>query len=644
MFFLGRKRERVSTRCDNLSQMAAKWKGERAWLGTGLASLSYWILWHICMKSRKLKPIHRQICDPAEVALKTFFLGPQAENGRWLSSVIHEILSKWFLWRKSVYPEDGHAISKFDQNIPEFLERQKAFEAYVRKLCRLFENEMPKFSPRYMGHMFSEISTPALLGHFVTLLHNPNNISMDASRVGVHIEDEAIGALLKMIGYDIKSARGHFTSGGTIANYEALIRARIRMERWLATTAQRKLQGSNSLSLFEAAHVGWNSLLKSPNEAAETAELEALWADPYGLAKYCEKAFQTEYKGPVVLVSDSKHYSWEKGVTFLGLGKQALWGVELDRFGRMSVSDLEKKFEKAAREQRPILLVSSVAGSTERGTIDDVHLIANMISKWSQKGIHLWHHVDAAYGGFLRTIPRSHGVLSEQSRDALHFLNQSQSITLDPHKLGYVPYSSGAFLCKDQREYSLTSMGAPYIAFHNETDRGPLTLEGSRSAGGAAATWMTAKCIGFNAEGYGRILERTVSAASRLETLLKDADESIRVLPYRDANVVCFCIAKEGEKISKSNAHTLEIYNSFSPQRNSRFMASKTILGWDVYHRFLESFVSSWNAEPDADGLMVLRLCLMNPFYDSHEMNSDLLKEFVETLLKALKKPNLLDP
>ena len=92
----------------------------------------------------------------------------------------------------------------------------------------LLEAETPKYTPRYMGHMVSELSLPAIFGHFATLLHNPNITSREAAKVGSVLEAEAVAMLATMVGYG-KSARGHFTCGGTIANFEAIWRARFRL-------------------------------------------------------------------------------------------------------------------------------------------------------------------------------------------------------------------------------------------------------------------------------------------------------------------------------------------------------------------------------------------------------------------------------
>src|SRR5262249_8177505 len=150
------------------------------------------------------------------------FLGPRSENAEWVARQFELVLGAWFKWRRSLYPADGCAISPADQSDAEFARRQAVVEGLLRDLAVRFENEMPKHSPRYVGHMFSEISLPALLGHLVALVHNPNNISGESSRVGVKIEDEAVAALLAMVGFQPSRGAGHFTSGGTIANFEAL--------------------------------------------------------------------------------------------------------------------------------------------------------------------------------------------------------------------------------------------------------------------------------------------------------------------------------------------------------------------------------------------------------------------------------------
>jgi hypothetical protein len=201
-------------------------------------------------------------CHPDEVALKSFFLGPQAENSDWLSAQMSEILERWFHWRRGLFPGDGNAISVRDRNLREFHAKRAELSKCLGHLMAAFEAEVPKFSPRYIGHMFSEIALPALFGHIIALLHNPNNISGESAPVGVKIEDEAIRALLTMLRMPPSQGMGHFTSGGTVANFEALVRARARTALWLAKTSASP--GVPKCGLFEAAHLGWDEFERGP--------------------------------------------------------------------------------------------------------------------------------------------------------------------------------------------------------------------------------------------------------------------------------------------------------------------------------------------------------------------------------------------
>src|SRR5690606_40969433 len=57
-------------------------------------------------------------------------------------------------------------------------------------------------------------------------LYNPNIVAIEASPVTTRLELEVAADLARMIGYDPKTSWGHLTSGGTVANFEAIWIAR----------------------------------------------------------------------------------------------------------------------------------------------------------------------------------------------------------------------------------------------------------------------------------------------------------------------------------------------------------------------------------------------------------------------------------
>jgi hypothetical protein len=66
---------------------------------------------------------------------------------------------------------------------------------------------------------------PAIAAYFAAMLHNPNNVSLEASPITTQYEFEVARQLAELMGY-AQPSWGHLTSGGTVANFEALWVAR----------------------------------------------------------------------------------------------------------------------------------------------------------------------------------------------------------------------------------------------------------------------------------------------------------------------------------------------------------------------------------------------------------------------------------
>ena len=645
-------------------------------------------------------------CSPEEIALKSYFLGPKAENAPWVEDIVTHIFQQWFDWRRSLYKSDGHAISDADQQTNLFRQHIREFQSEIDELLLRFNSEVPSFSPRYVGHMITEVSLPALMGHILTLLYNPNNISGEVSRVGLEIEQNAIGSLISMVGFDSRQSTGHFTSGGTIANIESALRSRARVYRWIAAGAVGRKLGCYKGSIFEAAHMGWDvydelidairevirvenfefgmspkqtkstpSSLRQKSKNTDSSthqkitdsrsvlldekdyrseqeidrilesylkEYHLLSGNPFDVAYCIAHVFSEAWRGPIMLVPGNKHYSWNKASEILGLGEEAFWQVETDEQGKMDPAVLLSMLEEAQVAGRPVMMVVSVAGTTELGEVDPIDEIQEIIDTYEQKhGIHIWHHVDAAYGGFFCTLKhdKTDKILEAPVRRALRAIGYVNSVTIDPHKLGFVPYASGAFLCSYRREYQHTTVHAPYIDFRPGSDVGVSTLEGSRSAAGAVSTWLTSRVIGFDRPGYGRILERTVLAARKLAFGLMESHPWIRVNQAGDTNIVTFCVAKDGEKISETNRRALEIFNRYASGKKTsdeQYFISKTTISLDSYRRLLEPYTATWQAAWDTEELVLLRLVLLNPFLDTKESNINYLDGFIHDLVGVI--------
>lgn len=578
-------------------------------------------------------------CDSKELALKCFFLGPQSENASIFQVLVSDILNDWFHWRKSLFSKDGKSITTNDQSDIEFLKKQTRLKESLSEALELFSKEVPYHSPRYMAHMFSETSIPALLGHLVTIIHNPNNITGETSKAGAIIETQAISALCEMIGYEPKVSTGHFTSGGTVANFEALLRARNRYFNNLAIAAIATELGVEQFSLQEVTSINYEKyekiLMKLKDKQYNFNSYHLLFGNYFQVITKLQSIYNTNLNQPVVIAPGHRHYSWKKGINLLGLSNESLWEIELDQNGHAKIDHLEFLLNQSINDNRQVIMVVAVAGTTEMGAIDPISKIQKTISQFENKNNqNIWFHVDAAYGGYFKTVNYidCHNRGSEIQND-LNSIKFANSVTVDAHKLGYVPYSSGSLLVRDLKDYTIGRMDAPYLRFSNSNDRGGFTLEGSRSAAGAVATWLSAKSIGMNEEGYGLILSRTIQMAQKLAKNLYLASSSIHVLESTDSNIVCFSIAENKDTLSIANIKTLKVIERFSIYHpDPDYFVSRTTVKDTVYKDLIHHHVNKWNGTVDTNEMVLVRMTIMNPFVETKSSNTDYIEDFTEKL------------
>jgi tyrosine decarboxylase/aspartate 1-decarboxylase len=78
----------------------------------------------------------------------------------------------------------------------------------------------PYFHPQYAGQMLKPPHAVARLAYALAMWINPNNHALDGGRASSAMEKEAVAGIARMFGWE--THLGHLTSGGTMANLEAL--------------------------------------------------------------------------------------------------------------------------------------------------------------------------------------------------------------------------------------------------------------------------------------------------------------------------------------------------------------------------------------------------------------------------------------
>ncbi len=191
----------------------------------------------------------------------------------------------------------------------------------------------------------------------------------------------------------------------------------------------------------------------------------------------------------VAYTSVEAHNCIARGMELAGLGSGKLRTIDIDPSGRMDVAKLEKAIAEDRANGCTPFLIAATAGTVNTGAIDPLERIAQVASREG-----LWFHVDGAIGAL--------AAFSPHLRPLLKGIEKSDSVALDFHKWGHVPYDAGFLLVRDEAAHKQAfAMPAAYLQRSErglaagETwpcDLGPDLSRGFR----ALKTWMTIETLG----------------------------------------------------------------------------------------------------------------------------------------------------
>jgi glutamate/tyrosine decarboxylase-like PLP-dependent enzyme len=408
------------------------------------------------------------------------FLEQHERLGRAVAAIINEHAASLDSRRVASEATPADLEKIFDEPFPEEgMGSEEILQRYVRDVLA---HAMQVPSPRYFGQFNP---TPLPIGVWADALTSSLNQNAGAWRNGptsALIEARVLRWLCELVGYGSRSF-GVLASGGTEANLIALKCAR--------------------------------------DHAHQQAVNDGLRSAPGDL---------------VVYASEQVHFSVERSLDILGLGRKSLRKIETDETFHIRPDLLRQAIDSDRAAGRVPCCVIGIAGTTSTGVIDpleELHHIAR------EEGC--WYHVDGAYGGTL--------AFSEQHRVKLKGIELADSITFDPHKWMFVPFACGAVLVREggrilRDAFDITP------EYLNE-DRGGADVEFDFFRYGQMGTrrfnslklWMALKFMGRR--GYAETIERQIALTHQLGRQIDAAKYFERVGEIETA-VVCFKFTPEG--------------------------------------------------------------------------------------------------
>src|SRR2546423_1163713 len=232
-------------------------------------------------------------------------------------------------------PHTSVAIAaRFAEELPR---EGRSIEGVIDRLEKQVIADANKYyHPMYMGH---QTSAPLPIGIWMESIIGALNQSLavwEMSPTASMIEHQIVAWLGGLAGYGT-GCGGTMTSGGTEANFTALL-------------------------------------------AARNAALPNVWEDGVG-----EEA-------PVVVYGEHAHYAVTRAIGQLGIGRKRGLSIA-SRDYKVDVDLLRESLDRLRGEGKRVMAVVATAGTTATGSFDDLEAIGQLCE---DRG--LWFHIDGAHG------------------------------------------------------------------------------------------------------------------------------------------------------------------------------------------------------------------------------------------------------
>ena len=202
------------------------------------------------------------------------------------------------------------------------------------------------------------------------------------------------------------------------------------------------------------------------------------------------------------------HYSIKAALGWMGLGKDNAVEVEITQNFTIDQNDLLKKI-KSCNSDDILLALVAYTGDSRTMAVDDFEGLYKIAKQYG-----MWFHVDACHGLSL--------CFSDKLKGKIKGIELADSLTIDPHKVLFVPYTLSFVLVKDPTKFELVS-GIGDLITKEPYSFGQITpLFGSRSFD-SLKLWFLIKNLGK--KNIGKLIEQRHEMVKYFASLINDRED-----------------------------------------------------------------------------------------------------------------------
>ena len=462
----------------------------------------------------------------------------------------------------------------------------RPLEETIRELVTYLEGMFVWGHPRSQINVIPPPSVASVIGVLLPALFNPNLCSDESARRFAEAEVRVTSMAADLVGYDPQSCGGAFTFGGTGTLLYAL---KVGLEKALPGTLEEGLRGD-----------------------------------------------------AVILAGESSHYACQTAAAWLGIGQNNLLKAPAGDDNSVEIDELERLARQALAGGKKIAAIVATMGSTDAFGIDDLTAICQMRDRLVKEfSLDYRPHVHAdAVIGWAWSVFNDYDFAANPlefrgrtvralaaARHRIAHLHLADSLGIDFHKTGYVPYVSSLVLFRDRQDLSHITRRRdtmPYLFQTGQYHPGMFTLETTRSGTGPMSALANLMLLGRqglcvllgHAVEMAEALRERIEAQPQLSVLNRDNVGPVTLFRVYPDEVDTFTV-KERERHDPSYRDQLLAHNEYNRRIYERVHA-EALTGRGVAISLTECYRTTDYGEPIA----ALKSYVLSPFADEGRMES----------------------
>ena len=463
---------------------------------------------------------------------------------------------------------------------------RSSIEEVIPQLVGYLDGLLINGHPRSQVNVIAHPSIASIIGVVLPSMYNPNLCSDESGRGFSEAEVRVAAMTSRLVGYDTAQSGGLFTFGGTGT---LLYGVKIGLEKALPATRETGLTGR-----------------------------------------------------AVMLTSEHSHYACLNVALWLGIGQDHVVRVRTQRDNAVDVVELEAAARAAIAAGQRLAAIVATMGTTDAFGIDDLaaivamrdrlihelsldyrpHIHADAVIGWAWSVFRDYDFAANPLGFRGRTVRALAAAASRMAH-----LGLADSLGVDFHKTGFVPYISSLFLLRNREDFRTIvrqRSTMPYLYHTGEYHPGMFTLETSRSATGVMAALANLLLLGR--DGFRVLIGHAVEMAELLRELIAARPELSVVNDDNFGSVTLFrvyppgtdtFVVKEHEERDPAYREQLRRHNDLNRRIFER-VAAEAFAGRGVAIGYTDNYRLTDYGEP----ISALKSYVLSPFAEASQMHT----------------------